>query len=104
MIGAHTGIPYAAERQIVNTDMKNRVIDARAAGLGLLEHPPDRFPVAVENIQRQRTRPPVDVADHLLQILIGQHRQQRAKNFLPHDFHFIAHVKDQGQRHAAIVE
>ena len=53
MIGAHTGVSDTTERHIVDTNMQNRVIDARATGLGLLQYPTNRFPVALENIKRQ---------------------------------------------------
>ena len=76
--------------------MQNGVVDAHATGMGLFHQALLFGLVITEIVERQRPWAFGDVIHGLLQAVIGDDRQQRAKDFLVHDLHAVVGVKQQG--------
>ena len=96
VVGAHAGIAHTAERNIVHAHMGNGVVQADAAGVGVLQHPVAVALVPVEVVQSQRTGALVHVVDGVIQVLVGHHDHQRAEDFVLGDLHVVSHVQHQG--------
>ena len=98
MVGAHAAGTDAAERQVGDGEVEQRVVDRHAAGDRLVQDPLHHRVVVAEGIQRQRAFVAVDVADRLVQCVVALHRQQRAEDFVLHDLRVITRLQQHGRR------
>src|SRR6202035_492525 len=79
VVGAQTGRPDAAERQLMGGEVEQQMVDHQAAGRHFLDHAfPRRFGLG-EQVRGQRLGPRVHEFDGLIQVLNSQHRKNRAK-------------------------
>ena len=82
MIVTHSGRSDATKGGFVRCRMEHGVVDAHAAGMGLADNPLLQLLVITEQIQGQRPWSLVDVIYGIVNAVIGDDGQQRAKNFL----------------------
>ena len=66
--------------------MHHRIVDGDVAAR-LRSRTSSRGAILAEDIERQRARARVDEGDRLVDVAIGQDRQERAEDFLLHDAH-----------------
>ena len=76
------------------------VVQGDAAGMRGLQHLVAQRGIVAEAIQRQRARPGVDVTHGVFKLVIWEHRQHGAKDFLLHQPHVGRQARDDLQRHA----
>ena len=98
VIVPHTGITNPAERQVVLGHVHQGIIDAHAAGMGVVHHMLLVGLVIAKEIQRQRPWPVIDVMDRLVQTAVTDDRQDRAENLVLHHLHVRRGLQHQCQR------
>ena len=94
MIGAQAAGPDAPKGQVGVGSMEHGVVHGGATGNGLGDGLLCPGAVLVEAIQRQGARTRLNEGNGLIQGAIAHHRQHRAKDFLLHHRHGIAHASE----------
>ena len=84
VIAADAAVAHPAKGQRRTTHMHHRFIDASAAGTGAIEQVALGLGIFREHIQRQGFGAAVHLGDRLIQLVVGQHRQNGPKNFIGH--------------------
>lgn len=84
VVGPHAALPEAAEAHLRGGQVDDRVVHAAAAEAAAGEHSVRRPPIGGEHVERQGVGQGIHFADDLVQAVIGQHRQNRPEDFLPH--------------------
>ena len=84
MIVADTAVTNATERQLAIRDMHERVVDATAAEGYFAEHFVLGGLILGKEIERQGLWAPLDLCDHVAEVIVGHHGQYGAKDLLLH--------------------
>ena len=64
----------------------------------MLEHPPASRSIGTEDVERQRSRPCVDIGNGILEFAIGHNREDRAEDFLVHHVHLVGNAQQKLRR------
>src|SRR5690606_32649373 len=102
MVMAHAGRPDTAKGQIAYRDMQQGLVQAHAAGMGLLHYPLLLTPVVAKIVERQRARTGIDIGDGVVDLPVGHDRQQWAEYLILHHQHVIADIQQQGRGQASL--
>src|ERR1700733_7124259 len=86
VVGAHARSADATERQLGRGHLEREVVDQHAAGGHLLDDPFANGARLGEQIRRQRLGPRVDETYCVIQRLDGNYRQDRAEDFVLHQW------------------
>ena len=85
VVAAHAALPEAAEAHVRRGQMNDGVIHTATAKGAAGQYLVGQLSVPCENIERQRVRLLVNEADHVVDGVISQNRQQGSEDFLLHD-------------------
>jgi hypothetical protein len=83
---AHAALADAAERQVVMADVHDRAVDTDVAGGGPVEHSAPLRALAAEVVERERSRSRVHVLDGLVDVAVGEDRQDRTEDLVVGQF------------------
>lgn len=98
MVGTDAACADAAEGQVLNGEVQNRVVDCDIAARGALENPAADLAVSAKEIERQRTRPRVHIGKRVIDAMVGNDRQDGSENLVLKDRHLGCGIEDQGGR------
>ena len=84
MILPHAARANATEGQVVLRHVQHAIVDRHPARAGAVDQAFHPSPIVVEQVERQWPIPVIDEIDRLIERVIGQHGQQRAKDFVAH--------------------
>ena len=99
---AHAARADAAEGHVVLGDVEDAVVDRDAAGDRAVENRLLELLVVGEEIEAERAVLGVHVRDHLVDVAVRLHRQQRAEDLLAHDRHVVGRIENDRGRDLAL--
>ena len=84
VIRPHPARSDTAKRQLADADLEDRMIDADPTGRRALDDPVDGVVATREHVQRERLVAVVHEPDCLVDVVDGEHRQDRPEDLLVH--------------------
>ena len=94
MIGTHPTRSDASKGKIFLGNVHNHIVEGYAPRDRLIEHSTSFSMIFTEVIKAEGSLVIVDVADGLLNVVVGFNRKYRTKNLLLHDQHIFSGVNN----------